>query len=82
MSSITISLPPPTEARLRERASSRGLTLEAYLQELLQAAVIHEHSLTPDDLERVLDELASSLPPMPPLPATLSRADYYESAPT
>lgn len=39
MSTITLHLPPDTEKRLRNRASERGQTVEAYLEQLVEDEV-------------------------------------------
>ena len=37
MSSVTVTLPPDTERKLREKAVSAGLSLETYLSRLAEA---------------------------------------------
>ncbi len=39
MASITVTLPPDTEQRLREKADSLGMHVEAYLQQLAEKDV-------------------------------------------
>ena len=36
MSNVTVTLPPDTERKLREKATSAGLTLETYLSRLAE----------------------------------------------
>ena len=51
MSSVTVTLPPDTERKLREKADSAGLTLETYISTNrntghgpgIPAARIHSH---------------------------------------
>jgi hypothetical protein len=81
---ITLSLAPDAERRLRERASENGQTLEAYLQQLIEretsgagAASELEPLLSLEEFDRLMDEVSEGLPPLPPLPADFSRADIY-----
>lgn len=80
---IQLILAPDTEQWLRERATRRGLTLTAYLEELVEDVAREERAATAlgsqdlDEFERGLEELAAGLGPLPPLPADFSRADVY-----
>jgi hypothetical protein len=86
MSTVNVQLGPDTEKRLREKANRRGLTLEAYLQQLAEhdatglngagQATAAEPDLSDEEFERLLDELSDG-PPLPHLPANFSRADIY-----
>ena len=61
---ITLELPPETEASLLAQAEARGLTLDAYLQTVIANQAATE-SVSPlqslhsagDDLDRAIDEL-------------------------
>jgi hypothetical protein len=53
MSTITISLPPETEKKLRDKAGSAGVTLEVYLGRLAEH---HANGAVPRDTA-TLDEI-------------------------
>lgn len=84
---VTLTLAPDTERRLRERAAESGLTLEAYLQRIVEretsgtdgAATASGPRQPPslEEFDRLLDELSEGLPALPLLPADFSRADVY-----
>jgi hypothetical protein len=58
--SITVELTPDVEARAATRAAALGLTLEAYLQRLLEEAVQAPASPVPShEFERLLDALSA-----------------------
>lgn len=79
MATITLQLPPDAEQALREKAARTGLTVEAYLQQLVAreaAAAGPADELSAAELDRLLDELAAG-PALPPLPADFSRVDIY-----
>jgi hypothetical protein len=86
MSNLTIHLPAEIERRLREKATAFGKSLESYVQELAQIdaqgtngspLLSGDKELSLDEFDRLLDELAVGLPPLPPLPVDFSRADLY-----
>ncbi len=71
MSSITVSLPPDTERKLREKAVSVGVTLETYIGRLAETdvsngsfdqivapvrAAFKESGLTDDDVTALVQE--------------------------
>jgi len=70
---ITLDLPPETEANLVAQAKARGLSLDAFLKTIIttHAAVVEAAKLVEDspraqrDLDSVIDELfdAVQLPP-------------------
>ncbi len=86
MASVTLHLSPDTEQKLRERASQKGQTLEAYLEQLAQDEVrtgkgtaptpAAQAPLSDEEFDRLLDELSEG-PELPHLPADFSRADIY-----
>ena len=82
---VRLDLAPEIERILKERAGQRGLTLEAYLEQVVERearsgdAMPGEAATAPDDFERGLDELSEGLPALAMLPADLSRADTYGS---
>lgn len=67
---ITVELPPEVEERFLAQARIRGLSLDAYVKELLSlssATPTHGRQLSPDDVNLLLDE-ASELVPAPLAP--------------
>jgi hypothetical protein len=58
MTSVTVQLTPETEERLRQQASRRGETLEAYLRHLAEREA-GGNGETPDMLDRGLEWLTS-----------------------
>jgi plasmid stability protein len=56
---VTITLPPETEEKLRRRAAEHGQTLEAYLQQLAERHAWSGHdSPTPEpNSERTFDQI-------------------------
>lgn len=67
---ITVELPPEVEERFLAQTRVRGLSLDAYVKELLSlssATPTQGKQLSPDDVNLLLDE-ASDLVPTPPAP--------------
>jgi len=68
---ITLELPPETEARLLAQAKSRGLSLDEYLQTVIVTQATLGQSITPshghpaEDSDRAIDDLFDTvdLPP-------------------
>ncbi|HYZ83276.1 MAG TPA: hypothetical protein VE621_02690 [Bryobacteraceae bacterium] len=62
---ITLELPPDTEARLREQAKARGLTLDAFVKTIIANQAAAPEALKPFEnfpregqkLEKAIDEL-------------------------
>lgn len=77
----TIELDRQTAEALTAQAQAMGLSLETYLRRLSQVAVFSPSNGTVslDDFDRYLDELAADLPRLAPLPADFSRADIYRN---
>lgn len=62
---ITVELPPEIEARFLAQAKERGLSLDAYVREFLSVnttAPALASRLSPDDINRLLDEAAELVP--------------------
>jgi hypothetical protein len=83
MTSVTLHFRAETEQALREKASRRGQTLEAYLEQLAEREVGADAvatdpggELTDPEFDRLLDELSDG-PRLPHLPMDFSRADIY-----
>jgi hypothetical protein len=78
---ITLELPPEIEERFRAQAQVRGLTLDAYVQEVLARSgpvAAPGPSLSTDELNRILDEAADLVPNAPPLSDfAMSRESIY-----
>ena len=64
---------------LEEQAASRKMPLDHYLDLIVGAGPIAPgpEDLTMEQFDAILDELADSMPAVPPLPADFSRADIY-----
>jgi hypothetical protein len=79
MAHTSIELDAGVVAVLVARAEAKGLTLEAYLQSLIEAAPAGPSNgmLSLAEFDRGLDELADSAPSLPVLPADFSRAEIY-----
>ena len=75
----TIELDPQTAERLTALATASGMTIEAYLQSLLPAALNGVPArLSPGELDALLSEHSFD---GPTLPADFSRADIYDGHP-
>jgi len=76
---VTVNIPD----ELAAQAKARGLSLEAYVQELLaqQLAVTPTKTRqprTPEEIRAWLDSLAQFSDKIPPLPQTISRDWIYQ----
>lgn len=72
---VNVSLDDRIASALEARAAASGLSVQAYLELIvLTQACQAVHNITPDELDRLLDQEAST----GPSPAgTFSRADLY-----
>ena len=80
---IEIKLPPEIEAQLVAEAKARGLSVEAYVEEILSKQIISHTAparrpRTPEEIRAWLDSLAQFSDKIPPLPETISRAWIYQ----
>lgn len=76
---VTLKIPDEIAAR----AKARGMTVEAYVEELLAQQVNGEGSengrvRTPAEIRAWLDSLAQFSDKIPPLPKTISREWIYQ----
>jgi hypothetical protein len=72
---VSIQLHDSVAAALTTQASLRGFSLEEYLSQLANGAIVSvAPQLSADELDQQLDELSLDVPP---LPADFSRADIY-----
>ena len=71
---VSIQLQESVAAALTAQAELHGLSLEQYLVRLANGAAKEPSQMSPDELERQLEELSLDVPP---LPADFSRADIY-----
>lgn len=74
---VRIKIPDQVAAR----AKARGISVEAYIQEILEQQVtdISESRLrTPDEIRAWLDSLAQFSDKIPPLPDVISRDWLYQ----
>ena len=80
---LTIELPPDVEARLQAEAARHGEDPAAAARRLIETALPAGEpetlkTLTPEERERLLDELAENDRTLPDLPAgVFSRANIY-----
>ncbi len=78
---ITVELPPEIEERFLAQARDRGLSLNAYVQEYLALSAqkqLPPTKLSPEDLNRMLDEAADLVPSGGPLSDfAMSRESIY-----
>ena len=65
--------------KLRAQAAERCMPLDAYLEQFVEAepAGALNGTISLDDFDRVLDELAAAPTNAPSLPADFSRSDIY-----
>jgi len=74
---MRIELDDQTGERLRIQAEQRGISVEAYVRQLAEAAALPPaERLTSEEFERLLDEVSEGLN-LQSLPADFSRADIY-----
>jgi post-segregation antitoxin (ccd killing protein) len=74
---VTVNIPD----ELAVEAKARGLSLEAYVQEILEqqlARPIKAQRRTPEEIRKWLDSLAQFSDKIPPLPETISREWIYQ----
>jgi hypothetical protein len=82
--SISIELKPEVEERLGREASAKGLSVEAYVEDLIERQVADSREGTPrvdmEEVDRVLDALSegSEDRPAPPPEAYTREAIYQE----
>ena len=81
---ITLELPPETEACLAAQARSRGLSLDAYLQTVIVKQATANESVKPsqgqalEDPDRAIDELFDSVElPLGVGQGVMSRENWY-----
>jgi post-segregation antitoxin (ccd killing protein) len=75
---VTVDIPD----ELAAQAKARGLSLEAYVQEILAQQLGHSEQTqrlrTPAQIRAWLDSLAQFSDKIPPLPPTISREWIYQ----
>lgn len=77
---VTLNIPKEIEAGLAAQARARGLTLETYLQQMIQAQgnATDASALSPEEWARELEAWAESFPNTPVLSdEAISRASMY-----
>ena len=78
---VTISLPPATEAKLRSRAEATGKEVSALVVEAIQEKFgdqVGADAQSATDFDQALDEFfAANGEALSPLPENFSRADIY-----
>jgi len=66
---ITVRLEPQIETSLLARARARGMTLDAYVQSLIEGAAAESESpMSMEEFDAALDELARDSEQLPVLP--------------
>jgi hypothetical protein len=79
---VQLELAPDVEERLEKAAAVRGLKPEAYVVELIEAAVtrsLPEKHLTEEQLQAFLDGMAAFSDKLPVLPDyAYTRESFYE----
>ncbi len=75
---LTVEFRPDVEAAILSQARARGLSLDAYVQELLQqvAGGAPVPNISADDWERALDEWIETSPAVPHLPDEALRREF------
>jgi hypothetical protein len=79
---ITIELPPETEASLAALAAEQGMALPDYLRQLLEGQVPPRKaaSLSPDERALIWRESAKGMPDTPPLSdEAVRRESFYDA---
>jgi post-segregation antitoxin (ccd killing protein) len=75
---VTVNIPD----ELAAQAKARGLSLEAYVQEILAQQLARPAQTrkprTPEEIRAWLDSLAQFSDKIPPMPETISRAWIYQ----
>ena len=77
---ITVQLSPRIEEVLATRAREHGLTVDAYVQSVIESAAVGQEMLamSPEDFEAALDELSAGSERLPLLsPEAYSREGIY-----
>ena len=71
---INVQLPPEIEATLLSRARAQGMTLDAYVQSVIEGVATGQSvpALSVEDFEAALDELAAGSERLPVLPPEAS----------
>jgi len=78
---ITLELKPELEQRVVTQAAAQGLSLEAYLLSVIEAAGVRTVAKRPtlEEFEAAMDELAEGTDDIPVLdPEALTRESIYE----
>jgi hypothetical protein len=79
---ISIELKPEVEERLGREASAKGVSVEAYVEDLIEQQVTRPHEgasrIDLEELDRVLDALSEGSEGSPaPLPEAYTRESIY-----
>jgi len=77
---ITVQLSPQIEETLVSQARERGMSMDAYVQTVIESAAVRQEMLatSPEDFEAALDELSAGSEQLPVLsPEAYSREGIY-----
>jgi hypothetical protein len=77
---VTIDLAPELEARIQAQAVQAGVSLEAYVQSVIEAAALRPGGERPtlEEFEAAMDEMAEGTDDIPVLsPEATSRENIY-----
>jgi hypothetical protein len=79
MMTIHIEVAPDTAQMLQANAAARKISLDDYLRKLAKADSLTTSAptITLEEFDRDMDELAAGLEGLPVLPQDFSRADIY-----
>ena len=78
---VRIELKPEVEASVVAQAQARGLSVEEYVQQVIEdhMVVYSPRKATPEEIEAMLDELAEMGKDLPHLPSSaFSRESIYQ----
>ena len=80
--SISIKLKPEIEELLEQEATTRGVSVESYVEELIEQQVSQPHKTShtgSEEIEQILDSLAEGSDDRPVLqPEAYTRASIYQ----
>lgn len=81
--SISIELKPEVEERLEQEATAKGVSVESYVEDLIEQQVSQPHKtshIAMEEIDHVLDALADGSEDRPVLPSEAYTRDsiYYD----
>jgi predicted transcriptional regulator len=80
--SLSIELKPEVEERLEQEAAVKGVSVESYVEDLIEQQVSHSHKtshISSEEIDQVLDSLAEGSDERPILqPEAYTRDSIYQ----